>query len=132
MVTAFVLVIDGYAGFREAMEYCLSKAGIAALSAESVAQALPRVKERVIDVVVLDATVSFEAALVECRAIKGRPEFAEAWVVLLAARVTDEWVEEARNAGARAVLPRLFDWADLMTWVERAVAAKDSRGERAP
>ena len=131
-VRARVLVIDRYAGFREAMEYCFSKVGITALSADSVGGALPLMRERAVDVVLLDATDSFEAGLDECRAMKARAEFENVSVVLLATRVTGRELDEARGAGAMTVLPRLFDWVELMQWVERAVANKESGGKGAP
>ncbi len=132
VVSARVLVIDRYAGFREAMEYCFSNAGITALSADSVARALPVMREQAVDLVLLDATDSFEAGLDECRAMKARPEFAQVSVVLLATRVAGQQLDEARRAGALTVLPRLFEWVELMQWVERAVANKESRGKSAP
>ena len=127
-----VLVVDGYAGFRQAMEYCLSKVGITALSAESVAEALPLVRKQEVDLVLLDATQSFDGRVAECRAMKTRGEFANVAIVLLAARVTPQQVEQAREAGAMTVLPKLFDWAELMGCVERAAAENPLRSPGAP
>ncbi len=114
-----VLVIDGYEGFRRAMEYCLTQAGFAVASAESARAALPLVRAHAVDVVLLDATQSFEDGLKECRVLKDWAEFASAAVVLLGDRATSGQREAARRAGAEAVMPKLFEWQELVARVER-------------
>ena len=124
---ARVLVIDGYQGFRETMEYCLSRTGLGVVSAASLERAVALVREQGIDVVLLDATQSFATGLAECRAMKSRPEFAHVAIALLVVRVTPLRLEQAREAGATTVLPKLFDWEELMGWVERAAAERRTR-----
>ncbi len=126
MMKACVLVIDGYAGFRQAMEYCFSRVGITALTADSVAAALPLMREYRVDLMLLDATQSFGGRLAECRAMKARPEFAAVSIVLLVARVTPQHLEQAHASGAATVLAKVFDWAELMEWVDRAVKERRS------
>lgn len=118
-----VLVIDGYEGIRRAMEYCLAKDGFAVMSAESAVAALAMVRAKRVDVILLDAMHSFAEGLEGCRLLKAQPECADVVIVLLADRAEPAWCDAARKAGAVAVMPKLFDWPELLSQMERAVAA---------
>ncbi len=116
---ACVLVIDEYASFREAMEYCLPKFGYAGLSAGTFGEAATLAKDHRIDVVLLDIGLPSLSGLAACEAIRRDRQLAHAPVVILSGVITAGIVAEARAAGAVEVVSKPFQWPQLLGILDR-------------
>lgn len=109
-----VLVIDEYEGFRLAMEYCLPKFGLRAVSAATLEEGVEVAKHGRVNVILLDCVNSFSAGLLDCSGMRRHEALAGIPVVLLADRVTPELAARARAVGADAVMPKIFEWPQLL------------------
>jgi CheY-like chemotaxis protein len=118
---ACVLLIDDYAGFREAMDYCLPKFGYVVLSAPDAPTALALAANHAVDVALIDIGLPRFTGLAVCDAIRHDAKLAGVPIVVMTGLMSAEITARARAAGAAEVVAKPFQWPHLLA-VLRAVA----------
>jgi CheY-like chemotaxis protein len=118
---ACVLVIDDYASFREAMEYCLPKFGHIGVSAATALAAAEQARRHRIDVILADIGLPALTGLAICASLRRDPLLAGTPILVLSGIITPDIVGRARAAGAREVLPKPFQWPHLMSALDRVL-----------
>ena len=124
---ACVLVIDEYAPFREAMEFCLPRFGHAALTAHDV-RAAARLGCRCVDLVMLDIGTRWMTGCAACAELKRNADFARVPVVVMTTSGGAELQRLAQEAGAAEVVTKPFNWPDLLNLLQRYTGDLDAGG----
>jgi CheY-like chemotaxis protein len=125
-----VLVVDEYAPFREAMDYCLPVFDLEPVVVADHAAALQLAAAVRVDVVLLDIGWPGLTGLQFCREITRGTVLQGIPVVLLSPVIRPEIVDQARAAGAAKLVGKLFLWADLLEALAGAMTPR--RSEPAP
>jgi CheY-like chemotaxis protein len=124
-----VLVVDGYAPFLEAMDFCLPFFGYEPLLApdEAVArQVLAAVRA---DVLLVDIGLPAYSGLGLCRRLGTAAGGVAIPVVLLSRLIDPEIVERAHAAGAAKLIGKPFLWSDLLDAIATATRVQPRPGD---
>ena len=121
-----VLLIDAYAPFREAMDFCLPEFGYDVLTAADLDAAEEVAAAVRIDVVLLGLSQPYRAGFAAAGAVFAAPRLAGVPVVVLGWPVDAGLQAWARAAGAAAVVPKPFFWPDLLGVLQRVTGAGDT------
>jgi CheY-like chemotaxis protein len=110
---ATIAVIDDSPSIRKIFEYCLEDMGHTALFASNGAEGLKLLAENWVDVVLVDANMPVMNGLALCEAVRANPLMGHLPIVMMTACISRDLVARALAAGAREVLSKPFDVAEV-------------------
>jgi DNA-binding response OmpR family regulator len=123
-----VLIVDDEAFFRNAMGDILRKEGFDVLSAESAPEALARIAEDEVGVVILDVAMPEQEGLETLRRIKA--ENGAIQVIVITANADEEAILNALRLGALDYLAKPIHAQELALSVKKAVATYELHAEQ--
>jgi CheY-like chemotaxis protein len=121
---ALVLVVDDDDRSRELMRIVLRHAGYRVIAAAEPQAAIALLATERPDVALVDLLMPGMTGLEFCRWLRAQPDFAAMRFVLLTGMDTEETRDEARDAGADAVVTKPVDRLRLLEQLTALVAAR--------
>jgi two-component system, chemotaxis family, sensor kinase CheA len=122
-----VLVVDDALTVRELQRSILERAGYTVMTAADGLEALARLAETEVDIVLTDVEMPNMDGFTLTEEIRARPDFAGLPVVILTSRASDEDRRRGLDAGADAyVVKSAFDQKALVEAVERLLGTDES------
>ncbi|RME76042.1 MAG: response regulator [Chloroflexi bacterium] len=111
-----ILVVDDHFETREFVSVALEVAGPKLLFAETGQEALRLAVEQHPDIVLLDIKLRHSPpdGLDVCRLLKQNPDTCDIYIIIMSARVQEDDIKAARNAGADDYLPKPFGVSELL------------------
>ncbi len=116
---ATILVVDDNAVIRRMISVMLRRAGHLPIPAESVAEALLRLAEMPVDLVLLDLAMPEVDGLTLLRQLRADPRHQRLPIIMLTASAQDQDRVDARAAGANDFLNKPASSTELIETVER-------------
>ena len=121
---ALILVVDDDDRSRELMRIVLRHAGYRVVAAPGPQAAIALLATERPDAALVDLLMPGMSGLEFCRWVRGRPEFGSLRFVLLTGMDTEETRQEAREAGADAVVTKPFDRLRLLEQLSALLASR--------
>ena len=121
---ALVLVVDDDDRSRELLRIVLRHAGYRVVAAPGPQAAIALLATERPDAALVDLLMPGMSGLEFCRWVRGRPEFGSLRFVLLTGMDTEETRQEAREAGADAVVTKPFDRLRLLEQLSALLASR--------
>ncbi len=116
---ATILVVDDNAVIRRMISVMLRRAEHTPIPAESVEEALQRLAESIVDLVLLDLAMPEVDGLSLLRQLRADPRYQHLPIIMLTASAQDQDREDARAAGANDFLNKPASSTELLETVER-------------
>ena len=102
----FILVVEDDEGNRQLIKELLTFQDYAVVEAESGHQALTRLEEHVINLILMDISLPDTSGLTVIRKIRAQDKYAALPIIALTAHVRKSDAEAALKAGATSHLPK--------------------------
>jgi CheY-like chemotaxis protein len=119
---ATVLIVDDYAPNHRLMSFVLEQHGYAVVAAFDGQQALDRLENAPVDLVLTDLTMPKVDGLALARAIRADARFASTPIIIVTASTREQDQVRASGIGADAFLTKPVDSEDLVQTVSRLIA----------
>lgn len=129
-MAATVLVIEDEEDIRELIRYNLEREGFRVIEAASGEEALPLVRSRAPDLILLDLMLPGIQGLEVCRRIRGREETAAIPLIMVTARGEEPDVVAGLELGADDFVPKPFSPRELVARI-RSVLRRGARAAHA-
>lgn len=113
-----VLVVDDTADLREIITLALEKKGYQVIDASGGAEALQRLEEKPIDIVLLDIMMPKMDGFEVCRRMRENPAFSNVYVIFLSAKDRYEDRVKGLQAGGNDYLVKPFYFPELMARIK--------------
>jgi CheY-like chemotaxis protein len=123
-----LLIVDDQPSVVMALTYLFMSSDYAVLSAGSGAEALALVETNAFDAALIDLHMPGMDGITLCRALTERSESLglKAPIWIMTAAYTADAAKRAAEAGARSMLKKPFDCAELLKQIDTCLAAKAS------
>jgi CheY-like chemotaxis protein len=125
---ATILIVDDYAPNHRLMSFVLEQHGYAVVAAFDGQQALDRLKNAVVDLVLTDLTMPKLDGLGLTRAIRADARLAGTPIIVVTASTREQDQVRASGIGVDAFLTKPVDSEDLVREVGRLVARGPAQG----
>jgi CheY-like chemotaxis protein/predicted regulator of Ras-like GTPase activity (Roadblock/LC7/MglB family) len=119
-----VLVVDDSISVRKALERILAPQQLSVLAAESAEKALTLMPEANADLVIADVVMPGMTGFELCQTLKNDPNYQHIPVMLISGIVNASVENQARQAGAVAVVKKPFTPDDLFPKIKQAMAKR--------
>jgi CheY-like chemotaxis protein len=129
---ATILIVDDYAPNHRLMSFVLEQRGYAVVAAVDGQQALHRMDNTAVDLVLTDLTMPKLDGLALTLAIRADPRFADIPIIIVTASAREQDQVRASGGGADAFLTKPVDSEDLVREVSRLIARKSDVRKRTP
>lgn len=116
---ATILIVDDYSPNHRLLSFVLEQSGYAVVTALDGQQALERLAELPVDLIVTDLTMPKMDGLALVEHVRGDTRYCGLPVIMLTASSREQDQVRARGAGVSAFLTKPFDSEELVTVVNR-------------
>ena len=114
---ARIMTVDDSRAFRMMLGENLRRAGYEIVEAADGEEALEKLKESAVDMVITDLTMPEMDGIELVRRIRSRPEYTELPIILLTTESQGDKKEEGRTAGATGWMVKPFEPETLLSVV---------------
>jgi DNA-binding response OmpR family regulator len=118
-----VLIVDDDEHVRSRLRLLLEQAGYTTHSASSAEEALARLRETSIPIVLTDHVMPGMSGMDLSRAIRSEPALAQTYVIMLSVRDSDSELVDGVKAGVNAYLSKRAPAAELLACLRDALTA---------
>jgi two-component system response regulator HydG len=117
-----ILIVEDEASVCDALTIVLEDAGYVVASASTAAQGLETARTRPFDVVITDIRLPDRSGLEVIQEVHAKDP--SCVIIAISAYSTQQLADESRRLGALDLLPKPFSPAELLSFVERALAGR--------
>jgi two-component system chemotaxis response regulator CheY len=118
-----VLIVDDHEAMRTLLARVLAKAGVTNIrTAPNAGEALAQLAERAASLILADRNLPGMNGVEIITAVRASPAFSHAKIIMISGHTSDEHAQEARAAGADAVLVKPVSPRDLLAAIEALFA----------
>jgi CheY-like chemotaxis protein len=129
---ATILIVDDYAPNHRLMSFVLEQHGYAVVAAFDGQQALDRLNNAAVDLVLTDLTMPKIDGLALARAIRADARFASTPIMMVTASTREQDHVRASGIGVDSFLSKPVDSEDLVHEVARLISQGPSSGKTPP
>ncbi|HMN84058.1 MAG TPA: response regulator [Burkholderiaceae bacterium] len=116
-----ILAVDDSASLRQMVAFTLRSSGYEVVEAVDGIDALEKLRERSVDLVLTDQNMPRMDGLTLVRELRGRPPFARTPILILTTESSDEMKQAGRAAGATGWLVKPFDPKRLLEVISKVL-----------
>lgn len=118
---ASILAVDDSVSLRQMVAFTLRSSGYDVIEAVDGVDALDKLRDRSVDLVLTDQNMPRMDGLSLVRELRGRPQFAKTPILILTTESSDEMKQAGRVAGATGWLVKPFDPKRLTEVIARVL-----------
>lgn len=116
-----ILAVDDSASLRQMVAFTLRSSGYEVIEAIDGVDALEKLRERSVDLVLTDQNMPRMDGLTLVRELRGRPPFSRTPILILTTESGDEMKQAGRAAGATGWLVKPFDPKRLLEVISKVL-----------